>query len=89
MWAEFRRDLCLDDWEGSDNPTHEEKIATYLCIMDLRQDPRPATSVIVNHPHTPEARIADVAATALVCILYTIYDDEHAIEYLMIERITP
>ncbi len=87
MWAEYRREFCLDRWELEDQPSPDEKRAVYLCLMRLREDPRQHAFAVRIPDAFPETWVADAPGTDLVCVLYSVYEAEHAIEYLMIERI--
>jgi hypothetical protein len=89
VWTEYRRELCLNDWQRISAPTNDEIIAVCLCLMGLRENPRPVTSLVVNRTPEREVRIADVPNTNLVCVLYAIYDDSQTIVYMMIEGVAP
>jgi hypothetical protein len=89
VWNEYRREFCLDRWEQDDDPSHEDRVAVYKCLMDLRVQPR---RYDIGRPLTnaaPETWMVDVPETDLVCVLYSIYDDAQLIDYLNIETMLP
>lgn len=88
MWDEYHRDECLDAWETSDHPSHEQRVAVYLRLMELREDPRPDSSRIIGDDvGFGEGRLADVPDTNVVVIYYIVRDDLHAISYALIDTL--